>query len=226
MKEKCIDIERIAEVLELPDDDPRRRHLDECPRCSALLLSFQAFLEAEEIPGSDPVDAGERLSSFIQSKIAKTLSDTSMSGTAPERPGFLAEIVQSLFRRPVWVMASLVIVAAGMMLWKPWVEDPLVLRGTISAETGTPLDLAAPQTLEDGSTQLSWVPLDGADSYEVRLYDESLSEIARFGPVTETTFILDHSMLPDSTPAAMLWRIVALEEGDEIAASQPAPLGF
>ncbi len=226
MTEKCIDIEQIAEVLELPDDDPRRRHLDECPRCSALLLSFQAFLGAEEIPGSDPVDAGERLSSFIQSKIAKTLSDTSMSGAAPDHPGFLAEVVQSLFRRPVWVMASLVIVAAGMLLWKPWVEDPLVLRGTISAETGTPLDLAAPRALEDGSTQLSWVPLDGADSYEVRLYDESLSEIARFGPVTETTFILDHSMLPVDAPDAMLWRIVALEEGDEIALSQPAPLEF
>ena len=180
MTEKCIDIEKIAEILALPDDDPRRRHLEECPRCSSILLSFQAFLEAEGVPGSDAADAEARLSAFIRANIEKATPDTSMTQPAPERPGFLSEFIQGLFRRPVWVAAVLVIVAAGMLWWQPWVQDQPVLRGTTPAGTGSPLDLKVPQVLEDGSLRLAWIPLDGADAYEVRLYDEGLSEIARF----------------------------------------------
>lgn len=226
MDQKCIDIENLAEILELPDDDPRRRHLEECPRCSSILLSFQAFLEAEKVPGSDPVDAETRLGEFIKASIDKQSPGTSERVVVEERPGFLSEFLQGLFRRPVWVTAALLIVAAGMLWWKPWVEDPLVLRGTIPAETKSPLELAAPQALDDGSLLLSWSPFDSVDIYEVRLYDESLSELARFGPLTETTLVLTRSMLPEDAPSAMLWRVVALDEGDEVAASRPAPFSF
>lgn len=226
MTEKCIDIENIAEVLDLPVDDLRRRHLEECPRCSSILHSFQAFLKAEGVPGSDPADAEMRLSEFIISNFEKTSTDPSMAVPVPGRPGFLAEFLHGLFRRPVWVVAVLVIVAAGMLWWQPWIQDQPVLRSTTPAETGIPLDLAPPQALEDGSLRLAWQPFDGADSYEVRLYDGDLSELTRIGPLTKTTMVLTRSMLPAGVPAAMLWRVVALDEGDKIAASKLAPLEF
>lgn len=227
MIKECIDIDRIPEVLELPADDPRRRHLSECPRCSSVLLSYQAFLEAEALPGSDTADAEARLRASVQSMIEESSGDPSMARSVRERPGFLAEIVRGFFLRPAWVAAALVIIAAGIMLWRPWVQDRPALRGTSpESELGRPLGLEAPQLLEDGNLRLAWQPLEGADSYHVCLYDRDLSELIRFGPVSETTLVLRRSMLPADAPATMLWRIIALDEGDEIAVSPPALLEF
>ena len=74
MVQNCIDIEKIAEILELQADDPRRIHLEECPRCSSALLAYRAFLKAETVSGSDPDEAEARLEAFIQSKIGNTSS--------------------------------------------------------------------------------------------------------------------------------------------------------
>lgn len=226
MKEECIDIERIAEVLELPADDPIRRHVELCPRCSALLLSYRAFLAAEDRPGADPGDAGRRLGRFIRSEIERPSPDTSAAGAGPGRTGFLSAALRSLFHRPAWALAALVVIAAAALWWRPWVSERPVLRGTPGGTSAASLELFVPQPLEDGSLLLSWGPLATADAYQVRLYDGELSEIARFDAGTETALLLRRSMLPAGAPEAMLWRVAAFAEGDEIAASRPSPLEF
>src|SRR6185369_10643294 len=37
----------LGELLELPEDDPRRAHIASCPRCRALAMSYERFLAAD-----------------------------------------------------------------------------------------------------------------------------------------------------------------------------------
>src|SRR4051812_47241466 len=42
---QCIDEQELGDVLALPQSDPQRRHVDECPRCRALAVSYRDFLD-------------------------------------------------------------------------------------------------------------------------------------------------------------------------------------
>ena len=236
MVQKCINIEKIPEILELPADDPRRIHLEECPRCSSALLIYRAFLKAEVVPGANPSDAETRLSTFIQSKIDSTSSVTAANGNisgtpvteeTPGRKEFLISIARALFLRPTWITAALVLIAAGLLWWQPWIVDKPVLRGTsLAVETRNSLALATPQPQDDGSLRLAWQPFAGADSYQVYIYYQDLTELIRLAPVSEPTIDLRHSMLPSGAPENLLWSVIALDRGDKIAASPPALLKF
>ena len=58
----------------------------------------------------------------------------------------------------------------------------------------------------------------------MRFYGNDLGEIARLDPVTGTTAVVLKSQLPPNMPSTVLWRVVALHNGDEIGVSPPAPL--
>ncbi len=224
MNGDCIDVERIPEVLELPAGDSTRRHVEACPRCSAILASYQAFMKEEIIAGSDPDDAHVRLTAFLASKIgAPSAAAEVVTGEKDSaRKGFFPRIAETFFLRPAWVAALLVIIAAGILLWRPWTPDRIVLRGPSQGGVSQPLTLSPPQKLSGGDIQLEWTPMAGADSYQVRLYDRDLNGIARLEPTVEATLIIDRSMLPVETPNELIWCVVALRGGDEIGSSDPA----
>ncbi len=238
----------IASVLELPDDDPRRLHLGECPRCASILVAYQAFMKAEPAEGSDPAGAEERLGAFIRSNINPVSSGAMSEGDAVETSGedldedivsgrfieeesspdrgFLAAVAGALFARPVWMTAALVVIAGGLVWWSPWTSRQPVLRGiSTEEEQGSRLELAEPVAMEDGSLLLAWSPQRGADSYKVCLYNADLSEITCFEAIPGVTFLLEHSMVPSGAPEKLLWMVKALDHGDEIAISPPAALG-
>jgi hypothetical protein len=226
MNNDCIDVERIPEVLKLRADDPERRHVETCPRCSAILASYRAFMKAEIIAGSDPDDADTRLTAFLTSKIGAP-QDATEDVTGAEdlsRKGFLPRIIEGFFMRPAWVAALLLIIVAGVFLWRPWTSEQTVLRGSSQVGVPQPLTLSAPQKLPGDRVRLEWTPMAGADSYQVRLYDKYLNGIARLEPTHETELIIDRSMLPIETPDELIWRVVALKRGDEIGSSDPASL--
>ena len=56
MKERCIEIEQLDALLRLDAASPRRRHVEECPRCRALLAVYQEFLEDGWFQDSVPLD--------------------------------------------------------------------------------------------------------------------------------------------------------------------------
>jgi hypothetical protein len=224
MTDHCVDVEEIEELLALSDDDPRRRHLDECPRCNAILTSYLAFLEADDAAGAAPADAESRLAGFLETVTGH--SPARPTETVPGNDGFISKLTRALFLRPVWAAAAMVVVTAGVLWWSPWSQQERVLRDAPQGVpgTGTPLDLHTPQIQPGGVVLLTWEPLEGADAYQVRLYGEDLAEIVRFQPTGEPSLSVDRSMLPEDTPAVVLWRVAALQSGDEIAISEPAPL--
>jgi len=224
MTNRCVDVEQIEVLLALSDDDPRRRHLDECPRCKPILTSYLAFLEADDAAGADPADAESRLAGYLEAITGH--SPAPRTETVAENDGFISKLTRALFLRPVWAAAALVVVAAGILWWSPWSQPQRVLRDAPQGVTGagTPLDLHAPQIQRGGVILLTWEPLEGADEYQVRLYGEDLAEIVRFQPTGEPSLSVDRSMVPSDTPAVVLWRVAALQSGDEIGLSEPAPL--
>ncbi len=56
MTDRCPSVVEIVELARLPEDDPRRIHLRECPRCRAVLISYRSFMDAgaaEATPGRE-----------------------------------------------------------------------------------------------------------------------------------------------------------------------------
>jgi hypothetical protein len=226
MSDDCIEVERIPEVLELPADDPTRRHVEMCARCSVILASYQTFIKEEMVAGADPDDAKVRLTAFLSSEIGapREAVDEVPGAKEPLQRGLLPRFMKTLFMRPAWVAALLIIIAAGILWWRPWTPDETVLRGPSRRGVSQALTLSAPQRLSGGGIRLEWTPMAGADNYQVRIYDNNLNEIARLEPESGTSLIIDLSLLPVDTPDEVIWRVVALEGGDEIGSSDPASL--
>ncbi|UCF06039.1 MAG: hypothetical protein JSV33_03130 [bacterium] len=231
MSKDCIEVKRISEVLELPADDSTRRHVEACPRCSAILASYQGFLNEEITAGSDPDEADARLTAFLASEIGVLREEVrDAAGTKDHAwKDFLPRIMKTFYLRPAWVAALLVIIAAGVygvLWWHPWTPDKTVLRGPSQAEVSQPLTLSTPQRISGEGVRLEWTPMAGADAYQVRFYDRNLNEIVRLEPTNETALIVGRSMFPAQLPAKLIWRVVALEQGDEIGSSDAASLEF
>jgi hypothetical protein len=222
MKEKCIKVNEIATILALDPEDPRRRHLDECPRCASRLLLYQRFLTAGEASGADADAADAHLAEVMKSAIDRA----DISNEVPESNGLLERIVKGMFTRPVWATAAVVLVAAvALVWWQPWKEDGIVLRSDMASLPGAPhLSLGPVEALADGGMRLTWTPVEGAEGYVIKIRTSDLAEIARFGPVADTSFVIYRSMLPPEAPPVVLWRVVALRYGDEIGRSRPASL--
>ncbi len=216
---RCFEAGEIAEVLSLGAEDPRRRHLEGCPRCRALALSFRDFVEPGPVPaGARSAEAAERLSQAI----AREIEAGARRAASRPRTGALRRWLEGWLGRPslrpVWVTASVVVVAGAAViaiLSRPAPES--VLRG----ERPAALALQPVRQQPGGELRLRWEPLAGAVSYQVRLYATSLEEVARLEPVRVPETVLRREALPSGLASGtrLLWRVVALRGGDELALS-------
>ena len=207
---ECIPIEEMGVVATLPVDDPRRKHAAACPRCSTLLFAYDAFVRADDVADADPHAAELRLEQFIAANVVAASEAARVSGgPRPERGrhvGFFAW-------RNVLVAAAVVIGAVALLRWQPWVEPETVYRGEASAQFSGLVAVAG----NDGTIELRWDPVSGADSYRVAILAQDLTEITRVG-ATEAVLRFDPRAL---NPEPWFWQVTALLEGGEILTSDP-----
>lgn len=217
METQCIDIERIAEVVDLPADHSMRRHVDDCPRCRNLLRSYQKFLRAEPVAGVGVEAARQKLDALIASKVGER--------SAAPRPSSSFSSVLRGFIRPVPLLATAAAaVVVAVVVWQQS-RGPEVLR-LRSGPTSQTAALAPAEVRPDGSIHLSWAAVPGADAYQVRIYGPSFTEIYRHPNVTETSVVIDRSLLPSDLPPRLdlMWRVYALQAGDVVEASDPGSI--
>jgi hypothetical protein len=215
MNKLCVDIDQLGGVLELPADDPRRRHVETCPRCSALAVTYRDFVNAEPVPDSDPEAAAVHLRGVLREEI-----EGALASRAKARSSFFS-------LRPAWAALAVVLVVGSVVLIRMGPEGPQeqVLRGGGTGEE--PLSLAAPEFENDGSVRLSWRPLDEADQYLVVIYEPDLTELTRTDPVIDPEIVLyPRDLVGAASGSAVIWRVVALQGGDEIQLSAPGTLLF
>lgn len=191
-------------------------HVQDCPRCRALLAQHRAFLESDggavAPTGAQLADADAALAAALEREMSGGHAPQGSAATprtfVPEaRPSWW----QGLFApalRPVWGVAVLVIVAGGIYLSvRPDVQRGEV-RGdaSVSAEVKTLAPVAS-----EGVVTLAWEPVAGADRYDVVLLSQDLSELGEPLRVTEPLCVIRHDQLPagvtKGTP--LLWQVTA-----------------
>jgi hypothetical protein len=224
----CYRDDEIAAVAALPANDARRTHLEECPRCRALLVAFDEFMRepAADIGRIDEADAA--LARAIEREVA--LPATPGASTAPAGPpGGVFRAIERWFSprtRLAWGVAAVAVVVAGT-----WVAiGPRPERaGTWRGER----DPAAPalevraRPASDGRTiVLEWRAAAGASAYLVRITREDLSELAVLEAGAETRYDLWLDAPPLATEdVRTLFVQVEARAGDRsIARSRPLPL--
>jgi hypothetical protein len=213
---QCIDVEKIGEVIDLPEDHPRRRHAQTCPRCRSLVESYVEFMKAEHVEGSGLEKARGALDARIRQRAERWApTQTSALSRAPWWRGLL---------KPAPLVAGLAAAIAAVIVVTSRGPEQEVLRD--DATQSQPFSLNDAHVDATGAIRLSWTAMAGADGYEVRIYGPDLSEVYRAPSTTETSAVIDRAALPANLPATLdlTWRVYALSGGDEIEVSAPGSI--
>lgn len=205
----CYDLDELLGAEDVAGDDPRHTHLAACARCRSALASYHRFFDPGVLPASaDLADARERLSAFRAARIA---------------PGVVVKPRLRRWRTTAMSLAAVLAVVVGISQLIPDHGAPrrkLVLRDPGEGEA---LVVAAATVLPGGGVRWSWQPVEGADSYEVVLFDRDLAPVRRLA--AGDTLALE---LPADAWRAEcdigVWQVVARRGGDEIARSRPRHL--
>jgi hypothetical protein len=222
MSATCYRDEEIAGLASLPEEDPRRAHLAECPACRALLASYLEFLRepGDEVPGLAAADAA--LAGAIEREALGAAREAPGPRVAQRARSGLLETLGTLVRRPAWVAAFAAVVIAGVWLAAgPRLGTERVWRGSVAPAPRGP-DLLATVHDQGRTISLEWTPVDGATGYRLRISGDDLSEIARF----EVGEVLRHELragdlvgVPPRMPVLFV-QVEALRGGDTIAVSR------
>jgi hypothetical protein len=107
-----------------------------------------------------------------------------------------------------------VALVVAVTVWAPWRQPGPVLErgGGASLQPGG-------AEIVGGNLALSWAPHPGATAYVVVIYGPDFSELLRMPPVQQTAAVIPLTDLPEEPRLA--WRVLALENGDVVATSEP-----
>ncbi len=233
----CIPLEELAAVADLPATDPRRAHVAQCPRCGSLLDAYARFLEPGEAADAAHVaQADARLSEFLARTIgvAPSPAAPAQPARAPvaprSKPG--ASWWAALFApamRPALGFVVAAIVLGGVVVWPRLAghRPSDALRGGSRNAPVAALEVRAAD-LGPAGLRVAWASVAGADAYEVRVYSESLAEIARLDANGDTVLTVSPSALPfrPQPGQSLLVRVDARRQGEVLASSPPLPLSI
>jgi hypothetical protein len=210
----CIPVDQLETLKALPEDDPRRRHAATCPRCSSLLFAYDEFVRADSRAGADPVAAEMSLARFIAARVESGEPGRAAGSPSPDRGRWF----DLRFLRIAATAVAVVFLAVVLVRWQPWQSKEIVYRGEASAHFA---GLAA-QAASDGSVEMRWNAVPGADGYRVTILTQNLEEITHF----ETGRALSAHLDPRTSgaPASYYWQVTALADGAEMLTSDPQRL--
>jgi hypothetical protein len=221
MNSTCPPLESFEKLLALDPDDPRRVHLEECPRCSARLTAFMSFVKPEPLP------AGVRLDD-ARTRLTEAIRREAILAQSTGRSLPFADLWDRI-SRPVWrpalglVSLLLILLVIVRVTDQGGRESPSLLRGGEPfRDSGSPTSLVMP----DGSFELRWPIVDGADAYRLLFYGTDLVEILRIEAEADTRMTLPRARLSQlgAAGSTVYWRVQALHGGDPVALSQPLPI--
>ena len=206
---ECIPVDQLGTMKQLDAEDPRRRHASSCPRCSSLLFAYEEFTRAEAVEGANPVAAEMQLARFIEERVEEKPPARVSGAPRPSRGRWFDF---SGLRMAAAVAAVLLV---AVIFWQPWQSKEIVYRGEASVHfTGLRATAAS-----DGSIDVYWDAVKGADSYRVTLLAQDLAEITRLDAGNALSAHLDSGT--SGGPAPYYWQVTALADGAEILTSDP-----
>lgn len=236
MMSACPPIERLEELIALDAGDPRRAHLESCPRCRSRMLAFTSFMEVHPVPdGARLEDARKRLSKVLREEVASRAGDApsaAQASTATERRPRrgLRLLLDWLAPRPRQVAVGLAALAVAVVV---------IIQVREERQDGSPLHLRGPEApgwmaaapglhsvRADGALELRWPAMEGAEGYRLVFSGPELMEILRIEAGADTQYVLPAETVSElgSTGSTVFWRVQALRGGDTITQSPPGTL--
>jgi hypothetical protein len=224
---RCYEADELDEIRALPANHPRRRHAAGCPRCGALMGSYDLYLAAPDAAGARPAEAERALGAALERAMgaAAARSGHAAGPRREARHGWIERLMEPAFR-PAWAFAGLALVLGAVLLAQrlPGPDREPAFRGP--GETVSAVPVIERATLGPAGVSLRWTATAGADAYEVRLYGEDLAELARFDPIPGLNLEIAADQLPALAPGAgLIARVVALSGGDTVGTSAAFPIG-
>ncbi len=218
MVQRCVNPEDIAEIVTLTSDDPRRQHLDQCPRCGTLARRFRDFLDPAPLPPEADAEAAGRM---LRQRLTIALPELAPALEADDRLETTPPRARFHFNRPLLAVAAVLVCCLGLLgirnqLVQPPTDGALersVLRGADLSPTALEVVKA------DAGLELTWGQPAGTDASETVFFDGNLSQIERLDTGTTGTYEL--ARVPDG---ARYIRVEFLQAGDVIASTRTVPL--
>ena len=229
MRNGCVSSEEIGAILRLPPDSPERQHLEACPRCRALLISYREFVEDRSSPpGANLQDAGAHLREAFDETVAgrtETVKRPAWWTFTRWVPRLPLGLGRAWLLAPVTMLVVLGLYAGFGHLRRE--SGPDRLRGPAATEPGRGqgsilLLEARPQGTE--AVELRWRAIPAASSYEVVVFGTDLKDLARLRSLTDTLCVVRRADLhPEPGAGALLgWQVFAQRDGVTVASS---PIG-
>jgi hypothetical protein len=231
---KCLPIEELLALPDVAASDPHWEHVRACPRCRSLLASFRDF---ERSPGGAAARPGEdaavaRLASALEAEIlgggrpaqAPSQSVAPLRGATVDRSRWSW---RRLFSTLIPAVGAAAVVAGAFLLLRE--EAPIrrhpepVMRGDGSGQ-GSTLVGHSPRLLPGGGIEFCWARFPAADGYVLLFLDAGFRETARLAGGDTSSAVSSARLLKLAQGGAVYWQAEALEQGDVVAKSAPAPL--
>jgi hypothetical protein len=189
---RCIEIEALARVRELPAGSAERRHVEECPRCRAAMLALAEF---EREAGGLPADADATAANARLAAVIDSLTASGPVKVAPRRSeaGWLRRFFAPSAMRFAAGFAAVAIVA--VTAWNA-ARGPAGSGERLERGAPRPGAAATVRALDPG-WEISWPAVEGAESYDVVFLSPDLREVARVRDVHGTRLALARGALPE-----------------------------
>jgi len=199
------DLERLAEIAELPRDHPERVAWESDAQRRVLLRCYLDFVADEPGEGDEVRVPRAQLREAIRNEI----------GVSTDGRGRRHATVP-LWMRAALAAAALVLVALGLRHWSPHDLGPTGFdRGAVEPQIHL-----LPSNHADGHLELGWTALPGAEEYVVTLFRPDLSELLRLPATPDARVRIATSRLDSlGVEATVIWRVTAYAEGDAIGSS-------
>lgn len=223
---RCIEPERVGELVALPDSHPLREHVRACPRCSALLDEYRLFMAMNDPDeGADPESADAILSAVVSHATREAAPAPRAAAPPPPEParrGWTERLFHPALR-PAWAFAVVAVAIGGVLLWPRLASPPVpgILRGEAGrGAAGFVLERAE---AAPSGVLLAWRSFPGAQHYQARFLTMGLRETGRSPETPDTTLFFPAGGLPARAARGdtLLVRVVALAGVDVVAISPP-----
>jgi len=218
VKRRCFDPQEFPAILALPPADPRRRHLETCLHCRALLHAYTEFMDP-----SDPEAFGDLAA--VDAELANRLAAIVEGGVPAPRADAPTGRAWSCRPRAVLAVAVVLAVCAGIFL----ARDAVLLRdsrlpagsaglerGGSDGSDGSDGQVETGWTRDGDLWRLSWPAVAGAESTVVVFYDGGLHEVGRSTATATAPRVLARDAVPAGAEYLQLLFVAA---GDTVARS-------
>lgn len=223
---RCIPVEELGRVRDLPADAPERRHAEHCPRCHARLLALAEFERESVLPAAAGASAAHaRLDAAIDAMLGPDATPAPARRTRTPEPGWLARLFAPPAVRFAGAFATLALVAAAAWWFGRAPEPPA--PATVRMERGGDAAAGAAHVRRvGGGWEVAWAPVADAQRYDVVVLDANLRELARVDAGAATRWRLERATLPEGLApgTTLLVEIDAFTADGTATPSLPAPI--